>query len=457
MDYNTTAGERGRFARLAVTVDLNKPLLPFISIDSFVQAIKYEGLENICFHCGVYGHSQNLCGFRQQSGMEKSAESSEGQVQMPNESGCKEDLFGPWMVAPSHKRRPRKSSNTDQVSDIPRFRTLELSLQSCLLSHLADLIKLFSGSRLEKLLDELSNYFSSLTTDQMLDSEEKSSLRSSCWKCLDQCLDEAISDSLKYIKNIERCMEVIFSLLPSPKSSANVEVNQSNLVEWSEAVRCLAKARQGWLLEFLHVSHLNSGDVTFAEVLKRIQAKAKLVRTGSIPMAELGKSKSYLLNSEPLGTWGVLIEVVATLQHVEGSVKRQWLVDAVGVSSYPSTALQFIGLLSGSCCKYMPLLIADRSYVLNDLPVTLTSLLSDPNWEVIAESFTSYLLTSTERIYSWAMKLSSDEALPGSQAIDESENGMAQILLPVMHLACVCLKHYLPLDKQLRLANMVVD
>lgn len=36
----------------------------------------------------------------------------------------------------------------------------------------------------------------------------------------------------------------------------------------------------------------------------------------------------------------MLVEVVAALQHAEGSVKRQWLVDAVEiscVSSYPST------------------------------------------------------------------------------------------------------------------------
>ncbi|XP_012483835.1 protein RST1 [Gossypium raimondii] len=352
----------------------------------------------------------------------------------------------------------------DELSDLSRFRTLEISLQSCLLNHLADLIKLFSGSRLEKLLDDVSNYFSSLTTDQVLKSEERSSLRSSCWKGLNQCLDEASLDSLEYIKNIERCMEVLFSLLPLPQAPVIVQVNQLNSVEWSEAVRCLAKARPGWLLDFLHVSHLDSvtRDFQFVEVLKKIQAKAKLVRIGSIPPTELGKSKSYLLNSEPLGTWGVLLEVVATLQHVEGSVKRQWLVDAIEiscVSSYPSTALQFIGLLSGSCCKYMPLLIADQSYVLNDIPVTLTSLLSDPNWEVVAESCTSYLLSSTERIYSWATKLSSesgDNRSPSSEGIDESEKGTAQILLPVMHHACVCLKHYLPLEKQLRLANMVV-
>lgn len=51
------------------------------------------------------------------------------------------------------------------------------------------------------------------------------------------------------------------------------------------------------------VSHLHSGqiDIQFVEVLKKIQAKAKLVRIGSIPLTELGKIKSYLLNSKSIG------------------------------------------------------------------------------------------------------------------------------------------------------------
>lgn len=39
------------------------------------------------------------------------------------------------------------------------------------------------------------------------------------------------------------------------------------------------------------------------------------------------------------GTWDVLIEVVAAMQHAEGIVKREWLVGAVEiscVSRYPS-------------------------------------------------------------------------------------------------------------------------
>lgn len=141
----------------------------------------------------------------------------------------------------------------DELSDISRFRTLELSLQSCLLGHLADLIKLFSGSRLEKLFDDVSNYLSSVTSDQVLTSKQKTSLRISCWKGLYHCLDEASLDSLEYIKNIERCMEVLFSLLATPQSPAIMEAYQLNSVELSEAVKCLSKARQGWLLDFLQV------------------------------------------------------------------------------------------------------------------------------------------------------------------------------------------------------------
>ncbi|KAK9271798.1 hypothetical protein L1049_002162 [Liquidambar formosana] len=180
---------------------------------------------------------------------------------------------------------------------------------------------------------------------------------------------------------------------------------------------------------------------------------------GSIPLTELGRLKAFILNSESLGIWDVLVEVAAALQPAEGSVKRQWVVDAVEIcciTNYPSKALQFIGLLSGSCCKYMPLLIVDRFTVLSDLPVTLPSLLLEPNWGVVAESVVSHIFASAERIYDWATHIARGDYLPSLQPIDKSENDMAVFLMRVMHQTCVSLKNYLPLEKQLRLANMVV-
>lgn len=119
-------------------------------------------------------------------------------------------------------------------------------------------------------------------------------------------------------------------------------------------------------------------------------------------------------------------------------------------------ALQFLGLLSAACCKYMPFMIVDQQMVVNDLPVTLVSLLADQNWNVVAETVVSHLFSSTERIYNWATQIADGSYIPGSQPIDESENQMAVFLLKVMHHTCVLLKSYLPLDKQLRLSNMVV-
>ncbi|XP_038703770.1 protein RST1 isoform X2 [Tripterygium wilfordii] len=351
----------------------------------------------------------------------------------------------------------------DELSDLSRFKTLQPNLQSCLLFHLAALTKMFSDSRLEKLFVDVASYFASDGSYEIHDLDKKMMLRLSCWRGLRQCLDEASLDSLSYISNIEKCMQVLFSSLPAPQSPGLIVVDKvKSSEEWFEAIRCLAKARHSWLSDFLQVSHvdLEGREGPSAEVLKMIQAKAKLVGIGSLPLTELGKLKAYILNSKPHGMWDVLVEIVAALQLAEGSVKRQWLVDVVEiscVSSYPTTALWFLGLLAGSCCRYMPLLILDQDSVLSDLPVTLTSLLREPSWEVIADAVVSSLLTSTERVYSWSRKVALGDDTPNSQPIDESENDMTAFLLQVMHHVCLSLKDHLPLEKQLWLANISAE
>ena len=94
--------------------------------------------------------------------------------------------------------------------------------------------------------------------------------------------------------------------------------------------------------------------------------------------------------------------------------------------------------------------------VLSDLPVTLSSLLSDSSWEVVAEPVASYLWASTERFYDWAARMAHGDDSGSPHPIDKSENDMAVFLSQVMHSACVSLKDYLPPEKQLKLANLVV-
>lgn len=121
-----------------------------------------------------------------------------------------------------------------------------------------------------------------------------------------------------------------------------------------------------------------------------------------------------------------------------------------------SQALRFLGLLSGSSSKYMPILFADRTSVLTDLPATLPPLLADIGSSIVAESVASCLLRATERVHDWAGRIGNGHYLPDSQPIDSSEEDDVMLLLRVMHQTCVYLKEYLPADKQLKLANMVV-
>ena len=141
----------------------------------------------------------------------------------------------------------------DEISDLSRFKTLELNLQSWILCHLAELIKVFSGSRLENLFDDVAKFLSSLDSDGVRNVEQKSLLRVSCWTGLYLCVNETPLDAQEYTSKMENCIEVLFSSLPLLQSIACQGMEESYSVEWSEAIRCLAKARQSWLFNLLQV------------------------------------------------------------------------------------------------------------------------------------------------------------------------------------------------------------
>ena len=61
IDANTTLSIRGCFARVAVTISLDKPLVSQFVLDGKIQKVEYEGLPVICFKCGRYGHNSNTC------------------------------------------------------------------------------------------------------------------------------------------------------------------------------------------------------------------------------------------------------------------------------------------------------------------------------------------------------------------------------------------------------------
>ncbi|KAK8497449.1 hypothetical protein V6N12_016973 [Hibiscus sabdariffa] len=61
IDYQTDFEGRGRFARMAVKINLKKPLVSKITINGEIQFVEYESLSMVCFKCGVYGHVSDSC------------------------------------------------------------------------------------------------------------------------------------------------------------------------------------------------------------------------------------------------------------------------------------------------------------------------------------------------------------------------------------------------------------
>lgn len=280
-------------------------------------------------------------------------------------------------------------------------------------------------------------------------------LRISFWKGLYQCLNGASIES-SCASKIEKCMECLFHGLPTFVYYVKSEDWQSTCSEWFEAIRCLAKAPQDWLIKILEISDCS----TLTEIVIRILAKVRLVKDGWLPSSEIDKLKSFILNFKLEGIWwSILVELVATLTIVEVSIKRQWLLDALDisvVSENPSTAISFVGLISGSCCKYMPFLIVDPEIVLADLPVTLRSLLSSNSWSSIAESVANKLWLSTERICTQAVMLSggTNTEIPNLGFANETNTEASVCLARTMFKTCLSLKDYLSLDKRLKLANL---
>lgn len=61
LDTNTALATRGKFAYVCVEVDLTRPLVGQDLLDGKWQQIEYEGLHEVCYNCGRYGHLKENC------------------------------------------------------------------------------------------------------------------------------------------------------------------------------------------------------------------------------------------------------------------------------------------------------------------------------------------------------------------------------------------------------------
>ena len=136
VDTFTASETRGRFARMCVQVDVEKPLATAIMIGRLEHQICYEGIQKMCFECGQLGHRKELCPHIVQQGPSSSEVGSKeaGQTSssprfahVPDEAGngegtsgvpldleqsteqvdVREGVYEPWIVVTRRKNRTR--------------------------------------------------------------------------------------------------------------------------------------------------------------------------------------------------------------------------------------------------------------------------------------------------------------------------------------------------------------
>ncbi|XP_039041572.1 uncharacterized protein LOC120180286 [Hibiscus syriacus] len=79
--------------------------------------LKYEGLQQICFHCGVYGHSKEQCAANNPPAdivTDKEIEDSEANSHSTENNSSK---FDPWMIVDNRKKRYGNNNKTSDANE----------------------------------------------------------------------------------------------------------------------------------------------------------------------------------------------------------------------------------------------------------------------------------------------------------------------------------------------------
>ncbi|KAK7850102.1 uncharacterized protein At4g02000 [Quercus suber] len=119
VDTHTTAETRGRFARIYVQINLDKPLIKLLKIGGINQTVQYEGLNSMCFSCGRAGHKVDGCPYTSRAPEEASEkQAGEDNIRQKDSNTPSEDSYGPWVLV-SRKRQSLQRTKKDMPYPSP--------------------------------------------------------------------------------------------------------------------------------------------------------------------------------------------------------------------------------------------------------------------------------------------------------------------------------------------------
>ncbi|KAF9667294.1 hypothetical protein SADUNF_Sadunf15G0007800 [Salix dunnii] len=113
VDMNTVNVTRGKFARICIEVDLDKPVVGKVWIHNHWHNVEYEGLHIICNACGCYGHVARNCSSKNNVQMQ-----SQGSAEHDNRKVSAEDI--PTNMVEEGELPNRIISNMAPVNQVTR-------------------------------------------------------------------------------------------------------------------------------------------------------------------------------------------------------------------------------------------------------------------------------------------------------------------------------------------------
>ncbi|KAK5818500.1 hypothetical protein PVK06_023440 [Gossypium arboreum] len=118
-DFKTNNRIRNRFARMALFINLDKPLISQICVNREMQRVVYEALPTVCFTCGKYGHVRDLCSLSKETSdkvSDKVVADGDPNSKKDEPGKISEPAFRPWMLVECKSRR--RSGNTRDSGDM---------------------------------------------------------------------------------------------------------------------------------------------------------------------------------------------------------------------------------------------------------------------------------------------------------------------------------------------------